>query len=95
MYLAHEISILGSHYESELQAGIPMTFVDLVPEVKKLGAEAFLSQMRHQRQQLLQLIQEQGKRLLWCFCWKIILLSIKSTVLLILQTLKAHLRLAC
>lgn len=59
MYLAHEICILGSHYECELQAQIPMTFVDLVPEIKKLGTEAFLSQMRHQKQQLLQLIQEQ------------------------------------
>lgn len=68
MYLAHKLSLLGYQHESELQCQIPMTFVDLVPEIKKLGAEAFLQQMRHQKQQLLQLIQEQqGKNNFQCF----------------------------
>lgn len=59
MYLAHKLCTLGGHYECELQGHIPMTFVDLVPEIKKLGTEMFLHQMRHQKQSLLQLIQEQ------------------------------------
>lgn len=59
MFLAHHLCTLGIHYECDLQVHVPMTFVDLVPEIKKLGTEAFLAQMRHQKNQLMQLIQEQ------------------------------------
>ncbi|GBN40262.1 Centromere/kinetochore protein zw10 [Araneus ventricosus] len=59
MFLAHQLYTLGSLYQSDFQTEISMTFVDLVPEVKKLGTEAFLAQMRHQKHQLLQLLQEQ------------------------------------
>ncbi|KAF8766750.1 centromere/kinetochore protein zw10 homolog [Argiope bruennichi] len=59
MFLAHQLCTLGSLYQSDFQTEITMTFVDLVPEIKKLGSEAFLAQMRRQRHQLLQLLQEQ------------------------------------
>ncbi|GFX76141.1 hypothetical protein TNCV_1835161 [Trichonephila clavipes] len=59
MYLAHRLCTLGSLYQSDLQPQIPMTFTDLVPEIRKLGIETFLAQMRHQKQQLLQLLQDQ------------------------------------
>lgn len=59
MYLAHRLCTLGSLYQSDLQPQIPMTFTDLVPEIRKLGVETFLAQMRNQKQQLLQLLQEQ------------------------------------
>ncbi|XP_035224174.1 centromere/kinetochore protein zw10 homolog isoform X1 [Stegodyphus dumicola] len=59
MYLAHCLCTLGNHYKCDLTPNIPMTFIDLVPEIRKLGTEAFLFQMRHQRQQLLQLLKEQ------------------------------------
>nr|XP_042894527.1 centromere/kinetochore protein zw10 homolog [Parasteatoda tepidariorum] len=60
MYLAHNLSLLGSLYENDLQQNIQLTYIDIIPEIRKLGAEAFLTQMRQQKQQLLQLLQEQG-----------------------------------
>ncbi|GFS88287.1 hypothetical protein NPIL_702861 [Nephila pilipes] len=59
MYLAHRLCTLGCLYQSDLQPQIPMTFMDIVPEIRKLGTETFLAQMRNQKQQLLQLLQEQ------------------------------------
>nr|XP_042901522.1 centromere/kinetochore protein zw10 homolog [Parasteatoda tepidariorum] len=60
MYLAHNLSLLGSLYENDLQQNIQLTYIDIIPEIRKLGAEAFLTQMRQQKQQLLQLLQEQA-----------------------------------
>ncbi|XP_054710299.1 centromere/kinetochore protein zw10 homolog [Uloborus diversus] len=59
MYLSHRLCTLGSLYECELETSIQMTFVDLVQEIRKLGTEAFLTQLRRQRQQLFQLLQEE------------------------------------
>lgn len=62
MYLAHFLGEYGLSFQSEIQdnsLGIPMTFIDLVTEIRKLGIEAFLLQMRNQKKQLLQLLQEQ------------------------------------
>ncbi|KAG8195261.1 hypothetical protein JTE90_028412 [Oedothorax gibbosus] len=62
MYLAHFLCTFGVAFQSEIrqsEPGLPLTFIDLVPEIRKLGVEAFLAQMRLQKQQLLQLIQEQ------------------------------------
>ncbi|GIY38881.1 hypothetical protein CDAR_174951 [Caerostris darwini] len=59
MYLAHQLCKISSLYQSDLQPEIPMTFADLIPEIRKLGTEAFLTQMRNQKHQILQLLQEQ------------------------------------
>lgn len=62
MYLAHFLCEYGLSFQNEIQQDsldIPMTFIDLVPEIRKLGIEAFLLQMRNQKKQLLQLLQEQ------------------------------------
>ncbi|GIX71802.1 hypothetical protein CEXT_727511 [Caerostris extrusa] len=59
MYLAHQLCKISSLYQSDLQPEIPMTFADLIPEIRKLGTEAFLTQLRNQKHQILQLLQEQ------------------------------------
>ncbi|GIY81293.1 hypothetical protein CEXT_267181 [Caerostris extrusa] len=59
IYFAHQLCKISSLYQSDLQLKIPMTFVDLNPEIRKLGTEAFLTQMRNQKEQLLELLQEE------------------------------------
>ncbi|KFM64702.1 Centromere/kinetochore protein zw10-like protein, partial [Stegodyphus mimosarum] len=58
MYLAHCLCVLGTVYECDLESDIPKTFVDLVQEIRRLGTEAFLCQMRCQKEQLLQSLKE-------------------------------------
>lgn len=60
MYIAHCLLTLGSRYELALPLSVPVTFVDLVPELRKSGVEAFLAQMRRQRQQLLLSLKEES-----------------------------------
>ncbi|XP_035215313.1 centromere/kinetochore protein zw10 homolog isoform X2 [Stegodyphus dumicola] len=55
---AHYLCVLGTVYECDLESDIPKTFVDLVQDIRRLGTEAFLCQMRCQREQLLQLLKE-------------------------------------
>ncbi|KAF7648148.1 hypothetical protein LDENG_00161430, partial [Lucifuga dentata] len=57
MYLAHHLLTLGHYFRVHLPQPLfegVATFVDMVPALRKLGAQCFLSQMNVQRTELLE-----------------------------------------
>ncbi|XP_076314532.1 zeste-white 10 kinetochore protein [Tachypleus tridentatus] len=61
MFLAHNLLTLGHQYHSQLATFLEnpcITFVDIVPQLRQLGTDAFLAQMRRQKQQLLNFLQD-------------------------------------
>ncbi|KAG8141637.1 hypothetical protein E2320_007226 [Naja naja] len=53
MYIAHHLLTLGHQFRSQLSDGTA-TFIDLVPGFRKLGTKCFLTQMRVQKEELLE-----------------------------------------
>ncbi|KAM9299225.1 centromere/kinetochore protein zw10 homolog [Gastrophryne carolinensis] len=56
MYIAHHLLTLGHQFRYHLPAPLSdgaATFVDMVPGFRRLGTEAFLAQMRTQKEELL------------------------------------------
>ncbi|XP_039206446.1 centromere/kinetochore protein zw10 homolog [Crotalus tigris] len=53
MYIAHHLLTMGHQFRSRLSDGTA-TFVDLVPGFRKLGTRCFLTQMRVQKEELLE-----------------------------------------
>ncbi|XP_071164301.1 centromere/kinetochore protein zw10 homolog isoform X2 [Mytilus edulis] len=49
MFIAHHLMTLGHQFSKNLPTNISSTFVDLVPKVRKLGAEHFLQQLAQQK----------------------------------------------
>ncbi|XP_068096888.1 centromere/kinetochore protein zw10 homolog [Hyperolius riggenbachi] len=57
MYIAHHLLTLGHQFRYHLPAPLSdgaATFVDMVPGFRRLGTEAFLAQMRTQKEELLE-----------------------------------------
>ncbi|XP_019729135.1 centromere/kinetochore protein zw10 homolog [Hippocampus comes] len=57
MYLAHHLLTLGHHFRPHLPQPLSqgvVTFVDMVPGFRKLGAQCFLTQLNIQRAELLE-----------------------------------------
>lgn len=57
MYLAHHLLTLGHQFQSSLPEGVNSTFVDIIPEVRALGATSFLEQMNTQKTIIEQYLQ--------------------------------------
>ncbi|XP_023210107.1 centromere/kinetochore protein zw10 homolog [Centruroides sculpturatus] len=61
MFLAHHLLTVGHYYQSKLPVPLStcsITFVDLISLLRTLAKDSFLSQMRKQKQQLLQYLQD-------------------------------------
>ncbi|KAK3591551.1 hypothetical protein CHS0354_041595 [Potamilus streckersoni] len=57
MFISHHLMTLGHQFSKKLPQNISTTFVDLVPKIRRLGAESFLQQLAQQKAQLLEYLQ--------------------------------------
>lgn len=61
MFLSHHLLTVGHYYNNKLPVHLKtctITFVDLISQLRTLAKDAFLAQMRQQKQQLLQYLQD-------------------------------------
>jgi len=55
MYVAHHLMLLGHQLNTQLPPSLtPVTFVDLVPVLRRSGTQCFMQQMSVQKTQLIQ-----------------------------------------
>ncbi|XP_052800969.1 centromere/kinetochore protein zw10 homolog [Mya arenaria] len=52
MYIAHHLMTLGHQFSKRLPETINSTFVDLVPQIRRLGSESFIQQLVKQKAQM-------------------------------------------
>jgi len=63
MYLAHQLVTLGFLYKEKLPESLQkhsLTFIDLVPRLREVGANVLLASMKRQREQLRQILTTAG-----------------------------------
>ena len=74
MYIAHHLVTLGHQFSCQLAGDldstmangddipVTMTYIDLVPSIKRLGVECFLQMMTLQKTQMVECLQQaQGR----------------------------------
>jgi len=52
--MAHHLMLLGHQFNSARPLTSPVTFVDLVPELRRSGTHCFMQQLTVQKMQLIQ-----------------------------------------
>lgn len=70
MFIAHHLMTLGHQFSKSLPSNISSTFVDLIPKVRKLGAEHFLQQLATQRTIMATYLENAKGRALRNLIWK-------------------------